>query len=205
MTSGIRAVVWDLGGVILRTFDRSGRERWERQLGLEPCDLSRLVFNSEVSRRASAGQATIDEVWSWVQSHLSLSNEDLAALRQEFFAGDRLDEELLAYIRRLRPRCKTGMITNAFPDLRRWLQDVWRIAVDFDQIVISAEEGLLKPDPRIYHLALDRLDVAPQQAVFVDDFAENVAGAQEAGMRAIQFRDTQQTIAELDALLINGG
>jgi len=205
MSSGILAVVWDLGGVILRTFDRSARERWERQLGLEPWDLSRLVFNSEVSRKASAGQATIDEVWSWVQGHLGLSNEDLAALRRGFFAGDRLDEELLAYIRRLRPRYKTGMITNAFPDLRRWLQDVWRIAADFDQIVISAEEGLLKPDPRIYHLALDRLDVAPQQAVFVDDFAENVTGAQEAGMRAIQFRDTQQTIAELDALLDGGG
>jgi HAD superfamily hydrolase (TIGR01509 family) len=57
-----------------------------------------------------------------------------------------------------------------------------------DDILISAEVGLAKPDPRIYRLAAERLGVRPDEAVFVDDFAANVEGARAVGMRAIHFR-----------------
>ncbi len=67
--------------------------------------------------------------------------------------------------------------------------------------MISAEEGVLKPDPRIYHLALNRLGVAPSETIFIDDFKENVVGALDIGMQAIHFRTTEQVTSELRALL----
>jgi putative hydrolase of the HAD superfamily len=66
-----------------------------------------------------------------------------------------------------------------------------------DAFIISSEEGVAKPDPRIYQIALQRLDVQPHEAVFVDDFPENVAGAQQLGIIAVLFRDTDQAIAEV--------
>ena len=77
----------------------------------------------------------------------------------------------------------------------------WQIADVFDELIISAEVGVAKPDAGIYELTLERLNVAPSEAVFVDDFPRNIAGAQAVGMKAIHFRDSNQVRAELDRLL----
>ena len=62
----------------------------------------------------------------------------------------------------------------------------------FDVTIFSAEVGLVKPDARIYRLTLEKLGVEPEEAVFVDDFIENVEGAQAVGMKAIHFKSSQQ-------------
>lgn len=197
----IRAVFWDMGGVIVRTHDWSGRARWEKQIGLPPHELERIVFSGEMGKRATLGQANSDDVWTWVLNHLGLPESDRHSLEHDFFDGDKVDEELVAFIRSLRPTYLTGMISNAWPEVRHWLENKWRIADAFDHIVISADVGVAKPDPRIFHLALDDLGVSPREAVFIDDFEENIEGARETGMHAIFFRDPGQIIAELRQFL----
>jgi putative hydrolase of the HAD superfamily len=197
----IRAVFWDMGGVILRTEDESGRRRWEERLGLPPGELSRFVFDSEVSREAVAGRASEDEIWAWVLARLGLPESERRALIEGFFGGDRVDERLVAFIRSLRPAFKTGMITNAWPNVRRFLEDECHLADVFDHIVVSAEEGMVKPDPRIYRIALERLGVAPGEAVFIDDMEENIAGAQAVGMHGIRFEGSEQAITAVQELI----
>ena len=197
----IRAVLWDLGGVIVRTLDWSGRAHWEKRAGLSPHELESIVFRGEMGVRASLGQATSDDVWTWVLQYLGFPKSERKAIERDFFSGDQVDNDLISFIRSLRPGYKTGIISNAWPELRHWLEVRWCIADTFDQIVISAEVGILKPDPRIYHLALNGLGVAPNEAIFIDDFKENIVGALDIGMRAIRFRTTEQVTSELRALL----
>ena len=70
----------------------------------------------------------------------------------------------------------------------------------FRDIVVSGDERLVKPDPAIFHLALRRFGLAPGEALFVDDNAANVAGAEAVGIRAHHFRDAATLRAELVAL-----
>ncbi len=77
----------------------------------------------------------------------------------------------------------------------------WQIADAFDDLVISAEVRLMKPDPQIYQLALERLGAEPEQAVFIDDSITNVLGAHGVGIHAIHFHNPGQAIGELNALL----
>lgn len=197
----VRAVVWDLGGVILRTMDWTRRSRWEDRLGLPRMQLTRLVFESEASRRATVGQASDDEVWASVAAALQLDPPTLTQLRSEYFADDRIDTRLMDFIRRLGRRVQVGMITNAWSSVRPALETTFAIADAFEPLIISAEVGLAKPDPRIYQLALERLGVEPAQAVFVDDFEDNVAGARWVGMQAVHFTSAPQAMAAVRALL----
>jgi putative hydrolase of the HAD superfamily len=71
----------------------------------------------------------------------------------------------------------------------------------FDDTVISGEVGMHKPQPEIYVLACERLEVEPAQAVFVDDLRENCEGAEAVGMTALLHRDPAQTVARLEDLL----
>jgi putative hydrolase of the HAD superfamily len=67
--------------------------------------------------------------------------------------------------------------------------------------VTSAEIGVMKPDPRIYQVALDRLGLSPPEAVFVDDFIENVEAARRLGMGGVHFVEPDQARDELDGWL----
>lgn len=112
-----------------------------------------------------------------------------------------LNQELADYFIRLRPRYRTGILSNSFVGAREREQALYRFGEMCEVIVYSHEEGCLKPDPRIYRAVCERLEVAPEAAVFLDDVQENVDGALAVGMKAIRFRDNAQAMTELGALL----
>lgn len=195
----IRAVIWDLGGVLVRTEDPLPRTRMAERLGLSRTELEQTVFAGEWSDRATIGQIESAELWQRICLQFKLPLEECAALQQAFWGGDRLDRDLVNYIRMLRRSYRTALLSNAFSDLRSSLER-WGIVDAFDQLIISAEVGLMKPDPRIFKLVLDRLGVAPGEAAFIDDFSVNVRAAQAAGIHAIRFLDPIKTKAELEDL-----
>lgn len=197
----IEAVFWDLGGVLVRTEDRTARERWEQRLGMEPRQLDRFIFAGDMGHKAALGEVSGEEVWEWARQELGLSPEEGQQLTREFWQGDDLDFELVAYIRGLKAQFQTGLISNAWLELREQLVRHWRIDDAFDDLVISAEVGLAKPDSAIYKLALDRLEVGAEQAVFIDDFETNIAAATEVGMHAVLFRSRSQALSEVDRLI----
>jgi epoxide hydrolase-like predicted phosphatase len=200
LANKIRAVFFDFGGVIARTEYQAPRAHLAERLNLEYDDLVRLVFESETSRTASVGAIRADEHWAAVMKRLKRPASETKAIRNEFFAGDVVDRSLVDLIHSLRPRFKTGLISNAWDDLREWIVRE-KIAEAFDRIVISAEVGMVKPKAEIYLLALEQLEVSPSEAVFVDDFIENVEGARAVGMSAIHFRDPDSALDELKHLL----
>jgi putative hydrolase of the HAD superfamily len=67
--------------------------------------------------------------------------------------------------------------------------------------VDSAFVGLRKPDPAIYALTLERLDLPAEACVFIDDLEPNIVAARECGLHAVHFRDTEQTIDEVRTVL----
>jgi len=182
----IRAVIFDWGGVLMRTVDASPRLAWDARLGLRPGSVNRLVFESPTWRRAQLGQMSDEAFWADLGVRLNLSPDALAEFRRDFWAGDRLDGDLVALIRSLHPRVKTALLSNFSTQLRQLLTQHELIDA-FDVIVISGKEGILKPDAHIYHLAAERLGVPVADCLFVDDFEENVAGAKAAGMQALRF------------------
>lgn len=194
----VRAVIFDFGGVLVRTRSQHLRAEWEARLGLAPGAASAIVFNSESGRAAQLGRITDTAHWRWVGEVLGLQGEELARFRRDFFAEDVLDQELLAYIDRLAAAgFHVGLLSNAADNARSVFANKYRILSHFHSVTISAEEGVMKPDPRIFQIALARAGARPAEAVFVDDFAENIAAAQALGMIAVHFRDPLSAQEEL--------
>lgn len=201
----IQALIWDIGGVLLRTADRTPRTHLAGRLGLSYSELENLVFNSEMGRKAQLGQASASELWEWVAQVLHQTPDSIPQLRQAFFGGDVLDTDLVDYIRRMHGPYRTAILSNNLDNARRLVTETWQMGDAFDHLIISAEVGVMKPDARIYHLALEALGVQPGEAVFVDDFMHNVQGAQAVGMHGVHFRAPAQAIEELEAILASQG
>lgn len=196
----IKAVFFDLGGVIVRTEFQAPREHLADRLGIEYEDLVKLVFDSPSSIRASHGEISDREHWAEVIKRLRRPAAEMKTIREEFFAGDVVDLKIVEFLRSLRPRYFVGLISNAWPDLREYIASQ-KFDDAFDHMVISGEVGVMKPEARIYQIALEQAGVKADEAVFVDDFYENIAGCEKIGIKGIHFRDPQPAMAELQNLL----
>ena len=125
----------------------------------------------------------------------------MQGFKTSFWGGDQLDHELLDIIRRMRGRYRTAMLSNAWENLRSLMTNDWHISDAFDAIVISAEVGLMKPEPKIFDLVLEKLGAAPQEAVFIDDFKENIEAARRQGLNVIHFNNRTQALCELGYMI----
>jgi glucose-1-phosphatase len=201
----IKAVIFDVGGVLVRTESQQKRREWEARLGLAPGESEEIVFGGEMGTKAQNGAIGDEAHWAWIGQRLALDEPTLKAFRRDFWAGDVLDTGLVDFIRQLRPHYQTAIISNATEGLRAALTNQFQIADAFDLIVGSAEEKVMKPDPEIYRRTLVRLGRQPEEAVFVDDFAHNIAAAEGLGMKTIHFRpgvDVPAALAQLGVVIV---
>ncbi len=197
----IKAVVFDFGGVLMRTGDPAGRRAWEARLGLPAGELERIVHGNDAWIAAQHGRMTPDAYWSWVATRLNLSDADLPALQYDYFRDDRLDPDLVALIRELRESgYKVGLLSNDAPPLADKLRRELAIYDLFDAVIISAFIGVMKPDPAAYQAIADALQVPVNTCVFVDDNAANIEGAQRVGMQTIHYRAGMDVRAALTSM-----
>jgi len=197
----IRAVVFDIGGVLEITPDLGVHRQWEARLGLPAGELGERM--GDVWLAGGLGTITLDDVHQAIRDRLGLDEEQLAAYMADTWREylGTANTELIEYARGLRPRYRTGILSNSFVGAREREQAAYGFEDLVDEIVYSHEAGMAKPDPRIYALACARLGTRPEETVFVDDVDLCVAGAREAGIHAVHYRDNTQVIAEIEKLL----
>ncbi|MDZ7744402.1 MAG: HAD family phosphatase [Candidatus Saccharibacteria bacterium] len=111
------------------------------------------------------------------------------------------NEQLLIYIKQLKPRYKIGLLSNVATP---WITDSFLTPDEqelFDAMVFSYETGMTKPDPQIFELVCKKLNVEPQEAVMIDDIERYCEAARDIGMQAVVYRDLKQLKQELKRIL----
>jgi len=193
-----RALILDLGGVLIAEGDPVARRSWEARLGLDEGMLD-LIVTEAVGPGWAGGRSEL-EIRERLGQLTGLSREQVEVLIEDFHAHTYLDPSLLAFIRAIRGRYRVATLSNAGPDQREAMIRKFDLDAEVDLMVISAEEGVQKPDPAIYHLTAARLAVEPAECIFVEDLAENTQGARAVGMKTITHVDSQTTLKALAAL-----
>jgi epoxide hydrolase-like predicted phosphatase len=196
----IKAILIDFGGVLVRTKDQRSRIKWEIHLKLAQGELTRLVFESDIARQATLGKIPDTAIWDNISDVLKINHCEISELEFDFWKNDELDYELRDYLKGLRPIIKTGILSNAWLNARHLFSEKYHLDEVVDDMIISAEVGLAKPDPQIYLLAANKLGVKPEDTIFIDDMPENIAAAENVGMVGIQFKNTLELIKKIQDL-----
>jgi putative hydrolase of the HAD superfamily len=196
----VRGLLVDFGGVLTTNV-------WEsfsafcRNEGLEEDRVKRLFRADEralaLLRELEVGALDED---SFAESFAPLLGiESHEGLVDRLFAGMEPDEPMIDAVRRARAAgLRTALVSNSWG---RGRYDRESFPELFDAVVISGEVGLHKPQPQIFALAAERVELDPSRCVFVDDLRENCEGAEAVGMTAVLHRDTDRTLARLEQLL----
>lgn len=102
---------------------------------------------------------------------------------------------------RLHKQVRLGIINNGTALTWPYFDKRFELSRQFDMCLNSARTGVAKPDVRIYQLAAEKLQLAPQEILFMDDLEENIIGAKNVGMQTIWWKDSQTGMAEFKKLL----
>ena len=210
----IEAVIWDFGGVLTDS-PFAAFNRFEAERGL-PRDFLRSVN----------ARNHLDNAWArFERNEIGLDAFDSAFRAESAAMGRPVDgrDVISLLARRLRPemvnalkackaRLKVGCITNNVaagegPTMvtggstggAALAAEVAGVFALFDHVIESSKAGLRKPDPRIYRMACDALDVAPENAIYLDDLGINLKPARELGMTTIKVTDPDAALSELEA------
>ncbi len=197
-----RAVIFDYGGVLVKTMDYTPRHLWDDRLNLPRGSVERVAHGSESWRQAQTGQLGLADYWKDVARQLGLDETDAAQFARDFYSGDQPDAGLLAYLRELRRRGHTvALLSNASPALRGELA-AFEMTDLFDVIVASCEIGVMKPDARAYQAVLNQIGRPPAEAIFIDDLPANITGARAVGLLGVLYTPGMALPAALEPLLV---
>ncbi|MFC6086976.1 HAD family hydrolase [Sphaerisporangium aureirubrum] len=206
----LKGVLIDWGGV-LTTGLHDAISEWLVADGIDAAHYRELM--TELVREAYDGDAPLNPIHALERGEVDAAafERDLAARLLTMNGGPPAAEGLLARMfagfRPVQPMYEmlaaaraagvvTCLLSNSWGD--HYVRDEWDKY--FDQIVISGEIGMRKPEPRIFHHALGLVGLPAERCVFVDDIAANVVAARTIGLVGVHHRDAEATIAEMEEL-----
>lgn len=193
-----RAVVLDIGGVLLSNGLPAVARAWSDRLGIGEQGFYEAVFGGS-DQTILIGRVGEPEWLDVVAGRLGIGRELTARLRGDVAAAGEWDEKLVAFVRDLPVR--TAIISNAWPHMRARLAGV---RLDVDVLALSCEVGCAKPDPRIFLMTIEQLGVAPEAALFVDDVPAAIQAAEAAGLTGRLHLTSADTMAAIGRFIQAG-
>lgn len=204
----LRAVIFDLGGVVMGS-PLHAIAAYEQGEGIPAGFVNRLVVTTGAGgawSRLERGELSLDAFFTAFDAECAAAGRPLTAraMMARIGAAAQPRPRMLAAIRTIRARgLRTSALTN------NWIGEtgatrsggLGALEAHFDVVVESAVEGLRKPDPRIYALALQRLGVSAEETVFLDDIGGNLKPARAMGMITIKVDGEAQALADLARVL----
>lgn len=189
--SDIKAVIFDCFGVLIGDVLRI------KAIEVEKTDPEAAQQMYAAMRSGDRGIISRAEVLEIIADALGMTAEEVQAMS---VGGEVRNEPLLAQIPDLRSRFKIGLLSNV--ESEAWVQDRFGepLANYFDAVTVSGEVGVIKPEPEIYLIAAERLGVAPEECLFIDDIERNIDGARAVGMQGIVYHDPAQIAHALSEL-----
>ncbi len=196
-----RAVVFDIGGILEITPDLGITEKWEQRLHLKAGELGERM--GSLWNDGALRKCILEDVARGLHENLGMDqvqiDEFLQDLWREYLGQP--NDELFDYLRGLRPRYQTALLSNSFVGAREKEQERYQFEELVDLIIYSHEVGFAKPDRRVFEITCERLGGQPAEMIFLDDHERPVAAARALGIHAILFQNNAQAIADIEAVL----
>lgn len=174
----IKAVILDFGGVV---FKNKPKEKWVGPKG-------DLDVDSDLWNKGRLGLVDDEEIFAEIGKNYG---EDPKTIRNWLFSRREPNKGLIELLNRLKPGIKKALINNGLKSLFYGFLQRYSLPIQFEELICSADEGVMKPDPKIYLDTCKKLGVVPEECIFVDDDQVNLNGAKELGMIPAFFSDVE--------------
>jgi len=201
----IKTILFDFGGVIYHTPSMNWMFRWKKLLHLnDQPELMEMLTNpneSNLVQDMCLGKISEDHIWDLLADKWSVKPDLIRNLQGRMSSRRNLNKPMMALMDRLNKSYQTAILSNAGDQARGLMESTFHLDQYVEEIIISAEEGVIKPDHKIYQIAMDRLKATPDTSLFIDDYLPNIEAARAFGMQAIHHTANQSTFEKVQIFL----
>lgn len=194
----IKTIFFDFGGVIIKQPNHRWAKLWKKLLGVtqhpELVALMEKPHDAQLVKDICLGKISEDQMWVMMAEKWHIKPVWIDFFRRWLFSRRQLNRQMVKFMQNLQGSHQTAILSNAGDKTRTLMEDTYHLDHYVDEIIISAEEGVIKPDLRIFEIAMIRMDATPETSLLLDDSLPNVFAAREFGMQAVQFINTHQAI-----------
>jgi glucose-1-phosphatase len=202
--AAIRALMFDLGGVLIEVDFGRVMRAWAAAAGCDPVVLGQRFTFDEAYRQHERGELDACRYFASLRSSLGLhiSDQEFAAGWNDIYPG--IVDGMPALLAAAGQHHPLYAFTNSNPTHQReWSKRFARELSAFRSVFVSSELGLRKPDPAAFAAVAGRAGFQAREILFFDDTAENITGAQAAGMQAVLVRSSRDVRSALHELGID--
>lgn len=203
--SKIKAIIVDYGGVFVeQPSEPANLARIAQAVGISATQLKEAVYgtNRELWNRAKLGMISEVNYWAEVENNLHVSLNKILWLKRQLFEVPHVYDEFLNFLKTLQGNYALAILSNAIPVFSRTWESLGFNDL-FDVMINSSLVGLAKPDPQIYKLALEQLNLPAQACLVVDDQVKNIAASRSFGFEAVHYVNSAQAVEEINKLLLS--
>jgi len=160
----------------------------------EILDMLENPHESPLVTEICLGNVSEDTMWVKMAEEWHLKPAMIRFFRRWLFSKRQLNQPMIKFMAEVHRQYQTAILSNAGDQTRTLMEGTYHLQDYVDEIIISAEEGVIKPDPRIFEIAMRRMNTTPETSLLLDDHLANVLAAREFGMHAVQFINHHQAI-----------
>ncbi|MDD5108396.1 MAG: HAD family phosphatase [Candidatus Omnitrophica bacterium] len=201
MAGQIKVVLFDLGRVLVDFDHKRAAERISFFCTKSPQEIYNLFFESEATIAFEAGKISPENFYLRVKEmlDLKLSYESFIPIWNDIFYLSPKNRSIFKLVNSLRARYKTALLSNINALHYEYVKKNFPVFGVFDEIFLSFELGLIKPDKEIYNSVVRKLKVNPQEIFYTDDRADLVESAKALGLRGSVFTNLEQLVNDIQA------
>jgi len=188
----VKLIVFDLDGVYFLDSHSNFKKNMQERFDLSLEDIVKVYFSSEKMSKVKKNKITSEEFWNWAikEWNINTTREELLEI---LVSSYKVNDKAIELIKKLKEKgYKIGVCTNNFEDRIDILEKKFNFLKDFDTVVLSYKEGILKPDKRIYDRLCELSGLDKEEIVVSDDDSWLVDTLDNLGFKAILYKDFDQ-------------
>lgn len=194
----VKAIIFDYGGVLVKGSIRLFGKMYAPKFGANLKEFNKLMIDNW--RKARVNNISSELFWVNLANFLKI---DKNVFRKDFMDFFGFRDDVLNLIKKLKKNYKLALLSN---QIEEWLEEIiekYELDKIFDVIITSYNFKIAKPDIAIFNETVKKLDVNPEECIYIDDLEKNIPPAKKLGMKTILFKNTNQLIEELNKLGVN--
>lgn len=199
----IKAIVFDVGGVLLRNRIEEVIENLAKNLKIDKEALNKL--NKEHHQKMIRGDMPVLEFSAILKDklHLDIDAEEIVKIWEaSYLEVMPVNVELFSIIKKLKQGYMLGLISNIY-DLHAEINTKRGLFLPFDAPILSCRVGLIKPERAVFSLVIEKLGLKASECVFIDDRTRYLDTPKKMGFSVIQYRSNEQLLKNLRELGID--
>jgi len=201
MASQVKAVIFDVGGVLLMNRIEEILQKVAESLGIDAAGFRE--FQLGYHSRMQKGSMSVAEFAKIIGDKYGLgmaAEEIVKVWKRSYLDVMDVNEGAMGIVKKLKQSgYKTGLVSNV-PDLHAQINRERDLFKPFDACILSCEVGLVKPEKKIFEMAADKLGLGPKECVYIDDRGKYLGVPRGMGFVVFQFRGSEQLAAELKGI-----